>query len=122
MPSITDWQALSTASPQATAALDAYKRARQTVVARPDAFDIATVSNFRVLLYACLGDRDDALRAIEHLLKQRAFLAAGLRRDLSLFSLRGDPRLEALLKDPANNGPLPIVNWDLEKMLAELSD
>ncbi len=29
--------------------------------------------------------------------------------------------IRALLTDPANNAPLPIVNWDLKKMLEELA-
>lgn len=103
------------------AAWDAYKRLRQTmIVPRPDALHIKLLSEIKVGLNVTLGDRDGAHRALELLLKHHAFQAGGSQHDLDVFSLRGDPRLEALLKDPANNTPLPIVNWDLEKMLAEL--
>ncbi|OFZ97750.1 MAG: hypothetical protein A2Z64_01035 [Betaproteobacteria bacterium RIFCSPLOWO2_02_67_12] len=102
------------------AAWDAYKR-RRARIAKPDAFDISELATFRLYLYAALGDRDGALQTLEVELKQRNPLPADWEyTDLYLFSVRGDPRVQALLKDPANNAPLPIVNWDPEKMLAGL--
>jgi len=103
------------------AALDAYERWRARLVVIPDALDLGNLTTFRITLYAVLGDRDGALRALEQLVKQRAFFGASAPPELYLFPLRGDPRIQALLEDPANNASLPIVNWNLEKMLAELS-
>ena len=102
------------------AAWDAYER-RRTWLAKPDALDISDIANFRLYLYAALGDRDGALRTLEVEMKRRnPFEADQEYTDLYLFFVRGDPRIQALLKDPASNAPLPIVNLDLQKMLAEL--
>jgi len=103
------------------AAWDDYKRSHARLVANPDALDIVTLQLDRVTLYAVLGDRDGAFRALEQLAKQRAFSWGGSAfPEMYLFPVRDDPRVQALLKDSANNAPLPIVNWDLGKMLAEL--
>jgi TolB-like protein/class 3 adenylate cyclase/uncharacterized protein (DUF924 family) len=103
------------------AAWDAYKRLRARLVATPDALDISGLATFRLYLYAALGDRDGAVRTLALHLKQQNPAQGDEYTDLYVFFFRGDPRVQALLKDPANNAPLPIVNWDLEKMLAELA-
>lgn len=70
------------------------------------------------MLFALLGDRESAIQALAQRLKRGAF--SELSNELFLFALRSDFRVQALLKDPANNAPLPVVNWGLERMLAEL--
>jgi len=66
-------------------------------------------------LYALLGDRETALQKMAKIAGQPMpnSLSVNLwRAQLSFASLWDDPRFLAIVNDPANNAPLPIVNQD----------
>jgi len=94
------------------AVLDGYRRLR----ARPDFGTDDNITQDIVFLepelYALLGDREKALRTMAVLAKQPRFSSASWRSTVSFASLWDDPRFLAIVNDPANNAPLPIVNQD----------
>ena len=61
-------------------------------------------------LHALLGDRKEALAELARQLSLPNSRAHSLRVDVSLVSLWDDAEFQALVSDPKNNAPLPIVN------------
>ena len=102
------------------AAWGAFRRRHAKHVSRHDVLDTVQLATERITLHAIMGNRDSAFQAVEHLLTRQNFVGGSACPEMYLFPVRNDPRIQALLKDPANNAPLPIVNWDPQKMLAEL--
>ena len=95
------------------AVLDGYRRLR----ARPEFGTDDRITQEIVFLepelYALLGDREKALRTMAVLAKQPRFSSAtSWRSTVSFASLWDDPRFLAIVNDPANKAPLPIVNQD----------
>lgn len=98
------------------AAWSDYERCRAATIALPDAIESARLDEFEIVVQDLLGDREKALQSLERLLKKQGlFLASDWRLELSFASLWPDPRFQALANDPANNAPLPIVDWDFRE-------
>lgn len=95
------------------AAFATYWRWHGIMTSPPDALNVMFAATYKVHLHAALGEHDRALEVLSQLMKRHEWITA-----LSI-PLRYEPRYRALAKDPANTVPLPIVNWDVEKMLAE---
>ncbi|MBI5768293.1 MAG: TIR domain-containing protein [Verrucomicrobia bacterium] len=101
---------------------EAVRSARKAIDLRPETVDPWTAQislSDLAFVHAWTGDRDSALQILERLLKAPSFAPlagdAGtnaflnvhvMRRHPYFFPLQGDPRFEALLKDPKNNAPL----------------
>jgi len=68
--------------------------------------------NYREILqlHAVLGDRKEALAELARQLSLPNSRAHSFRVDISLVSLWDDAEFQALVSDPKNNAPLPIVN------------
>ncbi len=63
-------------------------------------------------VYALLGDRKDAIAEIARQLRLPSAWPHEYRVHMELASLWDDPEFKALVDDPKNNAPLPIVNRD----------
>lgn len=87
--------------------LAAIDRARQLLPESLDVLNGLEVSMRCAQARAMLGDKEEALAEIRRLIRQPSadLTVAGLRTSLDWRSLQGDPRLEAILQDPANNTP-----------------
>ena len=68
------------------------------------------LSELEIYMYALLGDREQALRALAAQLTRPGISPKHWRCDIFAISLWGDPAFETLMNDPANNAPLPITN------------
>ena len=96
----------------------ALRDARQAVELLPESVDAALGTVFTANLaavYAWTGDKDRAIAEITRLLHIPTISAGSLDSMINIhalrvspqfFPLRGDPRFEALLKDPKNHEPL----------------
>ena len=97
----------------------ALRDAKKAVELLPESVDALVGTAFTANLaavYAWTGDKDRAIAEITRLLRVPGGDGAGywalfinihaLRVSPQFFPLRGDPRFEALLKDPKNNEPL----------------
>jgi len=84
--------------------------ADKAVALLPESADAASgpdIACTRALLLAWIGRKDEALAELTRLLRTPyGPNVYSLRIDPMSVPLRGDPRFEALLKDPANNAPL----------------
>ncbi len=90
-------------------AVRASDRAVEMIPESLDAVQAPVYAAFRAFIYDHTGHKDQALAEYARLLRTPGAEALlnvyELKRD-KLSSLRGDPRFEALLNDPANNAPL----------------
>lgn len=91
-----------------------FRRRRDRPEMRTDAlYGIDHLTILEPQLYALLGDRERALQALVQYLKQPSWFSTRFWRvTLSLVSLWDDPGFLAIVNDPGNNAPLPIVNRD----------
>ena len=72
-----------------------------------DGFDGPPAWNNLAVIHAWLGDKDRAIAQLEEILRKPSYLTVrALKRSPAYFTLRGDPRFEALVNDPKNNQPL----------------
>jgi hypothetical protein len=73
-----------------------------------DALDGPVALYYAACVHAMVGDKDRALAELARVLRMPGSWSAPhlMRSDPYLVALRGDPRFEALLNDPANNAPL----------------
>jgi hypothetical protein len=73
-----------------------------------DAVDGPVALYYAACAHAMVGDKDRALAELARVLRIPSARNAPhlVRVDPYLLALRGDPRFEALLNDPANNAPL----------------
>jgi TolB-like protein/cytochrome c-type biogenesis protein CcmH/NrfG len=74
-----------------------------------DAVDAAAYASFRAFTYDNIGDKERALAEFARLLRTPGAASIVNVHELKLdplSSLHGDPRLDALVNDPANNAPL----------------
>lgn len=113
------WAALSRMEAllgQKEAALSDAKKAVELLPESVDAFMGPAFTANLAAVYAWIGDKDRAIAEITRLLRiptssDGAYAVSlinihALRVYPQFFPLRGDPRFEALLKDPKNNEPL----------------
>ena len=88
-------------------ALRHIRKAMELVPEARDALDGPTYRYVLAQIYALTGDKERAIAELARLLRAPGnFSVAAFRVDPSFTKLRGDPRFEALLNDPANNQPL----------------
>ena len=93
-------------------AAEALRDARKAVELMPeslDANDGPRYSRTLAVVHAWTGDKDRALAELTRLLRVPFGYEGSvhdLRVDAAFAPLRGDPRFEALLKDPKNHAPL----------------
>ena len=90
---------------------DALRFAHKAVELLPesrDAFRGPELGQRLAFVYAWTGDKDRAIAELTRLLRVPGFglNVHYLRRSAWSAPLHGDPRFEALLKDPKNNAPL----------------
>jgi TolB-like protein/DNA-binding winged helix-turn-helix (wHTH) protein/Tfp pilus assembly protein PilF len=95
------------------AVLDEYRRLRARPEIGTDAAVTQSIVALEPELYALLGDREKALQMMVELVRQPGYSWVNIWRATASFaSLWDDPRFLAIVNDPANNAPLPIVNQD----------
>ena len=91
---------------------EALRDARKAVELLPEALDAITEprrSRTLAVVYAWTGDKDRAIAELTRLLRVPFGYEGSvhdLRVDAAFAPLRGDPRFEALLKDPKNSASL----------------
>jgi TolB-like protein/cytochrome c-type biogenesis protein CcmH/NrfG len=109
----TLWSALAVAHALRGEKDDALRCAQKAVDLLPesrDALDGPGTSLVRASVLARVGEKDQALAEFARLLQvgfgANIYMARGIWTFVSFQPLRGDPRFEALLKDPKNNAPL----------------
>lgn len=96
------------------AVLSEYQRWSETL--RRDALAAAELAALEPHLYALLGEREQALNSVRQQLK-RPMVSPETWSNALLFVLLGDePAFQALVTDPANNAPMPMVNQDPSMM------
>jgi hypothetical protein len=79
---------------------------------RRDALAAAELAELEPHLYALLGEREQALKSVRQQFR-RPMVSPETWSKALLFVLLGDePAFQALLADPANNAPMPMVNQD----------
>ena len=72
-----------------------------------DALDGVNYAAFRAFTYDLVGEKEKALAEYARLLRTPAVSFVNVHEWKYAYStLKGDPRFEALLSDPANNAPL----------------
>jgi hypothetical protein len=72
-----------------------------------DAVDGAQVAAYRARIYDWAGEKETALAEYARLLRKPGPLIVKVELlKAGYTTLRGDPRFEALLNDPASNAPL----------------
>jgi TolB-like protein len=83
------------------------RKAMELVPESRDAVDGPSYGYYLAQVYAVIGEKDQALAELSHLLHVPLFYSvAQIRGDPAFAKLRGDPRFETLLADPKNNDPL----------------
>ena len=88
-------------------ALSAANRASQLRPESRHAWWGASMASERAKVLLWAGEKDEALREIERLLRKPSGMNIhDLKNSIAWLPLRGDPRFEALLNDPKNNAPL----------------
>jgi len=89
---------------------EALRLGRRAMELVPDSHDAVDGPNYRYFyasVCAMTGDKDQAMAELSRLiLVPQLNSVALIRTDPALVNLHGDPRFEALLKDPRNNTPL----------------
>jgi TolB-like protein/Flp pilus assembly protein TadD len=109
-PSATTWQSLSTAFVvlgNNAEALRCAQAAKDLVPESEDAWTGPAFSLHYAKILAWVGEKDRALAELARLLRTpNSANIYELQRDPGWRVLRGNPRFEALVKDPANNAPL----------------
>ncbi|MBI5766170.1 MAG: TIR domain-containing protein [Verrucomicrobia bacterium] len=89
------------------AALAALERYLATARAKNNNLDLTTQPTGRAVVLVWAGEKDQALAELARLLRAPSGVNVHeMRREPYWHPLRGDPRFEALLSDPANNAPL----------------
>lgn len=97
------------------AVLDEYRRLRAWPGFGTDALTTQEIVELEPKLHALLGDREKVLQKMAELSTQpmSSLISAKFwRTNASFASLWDDPRFQAIVNDPANNAPLPIVDQD----------
>ncbi len=110
---VTLWSALAVAHALLGEKDDALRCAQKAVDLLPesrDALDGPGTAVVRASVLARVGEKDQALAEFARLLQvgfgANVYMARGIWGFTSFQPLKGDPRFEALLKDPKNNAPL----------------
>jgi TolB-like protein/Flp pilus assembly protein TadD len=91
----------------------ALQHARRAVALSPESLDAIRAARARYILasvYAWTGDKDQAIRELEHLVTVPGGIDTKIsnlgRGSGGLAPLRGEPRFEAIINDPKNQRPL----------------